>query len=206
MKSSSVYFSTTGMMLRPIFVASITASIVLVILEAVTDDRGAIVRDGQHGEELGLGARLQAVTVGSSKREYLLDDLALLVDLDWIDAAVATLVGVVLHRLLECPVDVGQTLLEDVGEADEDGRRDTSQHERVGQLSEIDRSFGILVGVDEKVPVVSDREVALAPPGHIVELTGLLNRPRRGSIEHGFRRGLTLQLASCEIATLCGLT
>ena len=50
------------------------------------------VGQGQHGEQLRLGAGLEAEAVGLAEIEDLLDDVPLLVDLDRIDAAVVALV------------------------------------------------------------------------------------------------------------------
>src|SRR5262249_1475897 len=77
---------------------------VFVVLEAVADDGRAVVlaalADGspaavgqrQHGEQFRLAAGLQAEAEGLAEVQNLLDDLALLVDLDGVNADVAALV------------------------------------------------------------------------------------------------------------------
>ena len=67
----------------------------LIVLEAVADD-GRIGRFGQgeHGQQLGLRAGLDAEMVRLAEVEDLLDDMPLLVDLDRVDAAIISLVVV----------------------------------------------------------------------------------------------------------------
>src|SRR5262249_53783745 len=136
----------------------------LVVLEAVADDRRLqAVGHGQDGEQLGLGAGLQAEVERLAEVEDLLDDVALLVDLDGVDAAVAALVAELLHRRLEGVVDLADAVAEDVGEAEQDRQLDAAGLEVVEELLEVDGVVGPLVGVDDDVAVLVDREVALAP-------------------------------------------
>ena len=62
------------------------------VLEAVADDRRVVVGLGRDRHQLGLGAGLEAEAVLAPEIEHFLDDLALLVDLDRVDADVAALV------------------------------------------------------------------------------------------------------------------
>jgi hypothetical protein len=55
-----------------------------------------------------------------------LDDVALLVDLDRVDAAVVALVVVLDDRALERLVDLADAVLEDVGKTDEDRELDVA--------------------------------------------------------------------------------
>ena len=65
----------------------------LIVLEAVADDRRVVVFDQGHDrQQFGLGAGFQAEAVGLAELEDFLDDVALLIDLDRIDAAVFALV------------------------------------------------------------------------------------------------------------------
>ena len=77
------------MMLRPIFWAEHHRLDVLGILEAVADDRRVVVGHRDHGQQLGLGAGLEAEVVRLAEVQDLFDDLPLLVHLDRVDAAVA---------------------------------------------------------------------------------------------------------------------
>ena len=87
-------FSTTGMICLPILRASIAIlmnSSSLKPLQMI----GVVVAVGQrqHGEQLRLGAGLQAEVERLAEVEDLLDDVPLLVDLDRVDAAVVALVA-----------------------------------------------------------------------------------------------------------------
>jgi hypothetical protein len=63
------------------------------VLVAVADDVGLwIVHVGEGGDELGLAAGLQAVMVLAAVAGDFFDDFLLLVDLDWVNAAVNALV------------------------------------------------------------------------------------------------------------------
>ena len=86
-------FSTTGMMLLADLAGQDGHLDEFVVLEAVADDRRVrSVGEGQHGEQFGLGAGLQAEVERLAEIEDLLDDVPLLVHLDRIDAAVFALV------------------------------------------------------------------------------------------------------------------
>ena len=81
------------------------------VLEAVADDRRVVVGQRRDGEQLGLRAGLEAEVILAAEVEHLLDDLALLVDLDRIDADVAAGVLVLGDGALEGFVDVLQAML-----------------------------------------------------------------------------------------------
>ena len=135
------------------------------VLEAVADDRRLVGRHRDDGQQLRLGAGLEAEVVRPAEVEHLLDDLPLLVDLDRIDAEVLAFVLVLGDGRLEGPVDVGEPLAEDVAEADENRQADAAQLEVIDQLLQVDPALGILGGVDADVPVRSDGEVASCPSG-----------------------------------------
>jgi hypothetical protein len=90
-RSSSVYFSTTGMICRPIFLASITISMYSSSLKPLQMMGVFVVGDGQHRQQLRLRSGFQSELVGAAVFENLLHHLALLVDLDRIHAAVGAL-------------------------------------------------------------------------------------------------------------------
>jgi len=81
---------------------------------------------------------------GLPKSSNLLDHLPLLIDLDRIDAAVAALVLVLGDGSGKRGVNVFETMFQDVGEADEDGKADAAQLQAIDQLLEVDRALGIL--------------------------------------------------------------
>ena len=62
------------------------------VLEAVADDGRVVGGHRHHGQQLGLGAGFEAEPVRPAEIEHFLDDLALLIDLDRIDAEVLALV------------------------------------------------------------------------------------------------------------------
>ena len=111
-----------------------------VVLEAVADDRRVqAVGQGQHGQQLGLGAGLQAEVERLAEVEDLLDDVPLLVHLDRVDAAVVALVVVLLDGGLEGVVDLADAVAQDVGEAEQDRQLDAAGLQLIDQLLEVDR-------------------------------------------------------------------
>ena len=88
------------------------------VLEAVADDRRVVVGERHHRQQLRLRARLEAEVVRAAELEHLLDDLALLIDLDRVDADVPSRVLVLRDGALEGFVDVLQPVLQDVAKPD----------------------------------------------------------------------------------------
>ncbi len=88
------------------------------ILEAVADDRRLVVGERHHRQQFRLGARLEPEVVGPAELEDFLDDLALLIDLDGVDADISSRIFVLRDRALEGFVDVLQPVLQDVPEPD----------------------------------------------------------------------------------------
>ena len=112
------------------------------VLEAVADDRRVVVGHGHHGQQLGLGAGLEAEAVGRAEIEDFLDHLALLVDLDRVDE------------------NVGQAVAKDVAEANQDWQPDAAQLQVIDQLLKVDRALRFLGDVRQHVAVGADREIA----------------------------------------------
>ena len=180
--SSSVYFSTTGMMLRPIFWASIAVSMNSASLKPLQMIGVSLVAIAATASSSGLEPASRPKPVLAAEVHHLLHDLALLVHLDRVDADVAALVLVLGDGVLERRVDLADAVLEDVGEADEDRGAQAAQLEPVDQLLQIDRPGGVTGRVHLHVPGLVHREVALAPARHLVELGGVGRRPlRRGA-------------------------
>ena len=140
------------------------------VLEAVTDDRRVVVGLRGHGQQLRLGPGLEAEAVFAPEIEHFLDHLALLVDLDRVDADVAALVLVLGDRRLEGVVDVGDAVPEDVAEPDQHRQVDPAQHQVIDELLQVDGAGRVLGRMDQDVPVGRDREVALPPALDLVEL------------------------------------
>ena len=116
------------------------------ILEAVADDRRVVGRHRRHGEQLRLAAGLETEAVLRAEVQHFLDDLALLVHLDRVDAAVLALVLVLVDRALESAVDLAEPVLEDVGEADQDRHREAAQLQAIDQPLQSTLRPGSLVG------------------------------------------------------------
>ena len=145
---SSVYFSTTGMMLRPILSASIAVSMNSASLKPLQMMGVSLSAMRDHRQQLGLGAGLEAEPVRPAEVEHFLDDLPLLVDLDRIDAAVAALVLVLRDGRLEGGVNLAEAMSQDVGEADQHRQADAAQLQPIDQLLEVDGVGRILGRMD----------------------------------------------------------
>ena len=72
-----------------------------VLVPVAEDERLGVVLQGERDQQLGLGAGLEPEVEGPAVLDQLLDHVALLVDLDRVDAAVGALVVVLGDRLLE---------------------------------------------------------------------------------------------------------
>ena len=152
--SSSLNFSTTGMMFLPILVARMTASMNSSSLKPL-QMIGVLssVHDRHDRQQFRLAAGFEAEAVGLADVVDLLDDVALLVDLDRVDAAVLALVVVVLDGVLKGLVKLADAVLEDVGEADQHGKLDVALAQLVDQLLQVDAFSGVLGGMDGDVAV-----------------------------------------------------
>ncbi len=148
------------------------------ILEAVADDRRVVGGHRRHGEQFGLAAGFEAKAVLRAEVQHFLDDLALLVHLDRVNADVLALVLVLVDRVLKRAVDLTEPVLQDVGEADQDRYREAAQLQPVDETLQVDAAIGIFGGMDLQVALLGDREVALAPAGDIVEFRRFSGRPR----------------------------
>ena len=90
------------------------------VLVAVADDEGvAFQAVRERHRELGLAARLEPHAEAPARPDQLVEDLALLVDLDREDAAVDAVVVELLDRSLERAEDLVDAGLEDLREPDE---------------------------------------------------------------------------------------
>ncbi len=161
----------------------------LVVLEPVADDRR--IRgfgQGEHGQQLGLGAGLEPEMVRLAKVEDLLDDVPLLVHLDRIDAAITALVVVLANGRAEGVVDLADAMAEDIREAKQDRQLDAALLELIDQLLEVDRLAGVLVGMNGYVPLGVDPEIVLAPVANAVRFQGIIDLPRIGESMFGTLR------------------
>ncbi len=167
-----MYFSTTGMIRRPIFWASIAISMNSASLKPLQMIGVSFSASATTGSSSGLLPASSPKPVLPPDVQHFFDDLALLVDLDGIDAAVAALVLVLCDGALEGRVDLAEPVLEDVGEAEEDGSAEAAKLQAIDQPLQVDGSRRLLGRVHLQVPVLVDREVPLPPPVHVIELGG----------------------------------
>src|SRR5207247_8884001 len=87
-----------------------------------TEERGGIIDQDESAEQRGLGAGFESETERAAEAHELLHHVLLLVDLDRIDPARASLVAIVADRVVETAEERTQAAVEDVGEAHEDGQ------------------------------------------------------------------------------------
>ena len=128
------------MMLRPIFWASIAISMYSASLKPLQMIGVSFDAIATTASSSGLLPASRPKRYGAPKFEHLLDDLPLLVHLDRIDAAIASVVLVLRDRGLERVVDVAEAVSQDVAEADENGKVDAASLQVVDELLQIDRA------------------------------------------------------------------
>jgi hypothetical protein len=148
-----------------------------VLVPVADDQRFRVLLQGERDQELRLAARLQAEVEGPAVFDQLLDDVALLVDLDRVDAAIAALVVVLGDGLLEGAAELLDARAEDVGEADEDREVQPALTEILDELLEVDRVRARSGGGDLNVAGVVDGEEVPAPSADVVQLERILDRP-----------------------------
>jgi len=107
-----------------------------------------------------------------------LDDLALLVDFDWVDAAVFPFVVEFLDGVAEGFVDFGDAGVEEVAEAEEDGHGGAAVVEAVDDVVEGDVFLAIAVfEADGDIAIGIDVEEVVAPCVDVIEVCGTLGVP-----------------------------
>ena len=177
---------------------------VLVVFEAVADDGRIVVGQRHHGHQLGLRAGLQTEVERLAEFQHLFHHLPLLVDLDRVHAAVLALVVVLADGRLKRGVELAQTVLQNVGEANQNGQVDAAQHQRVDQLLQIDGARRVFFGMDPHVPVIAHREIAFAPTGDVVEIAGGFRGPAFRRLHHqGALASISFQLARFSLIHQC---
>src|SRR5687768_5250090 len=96
--------------------------------------------DRHDREQLWLAARFEAVVKRPAELDDLLDDGAVLIDLDRIHAAVLPLIAVLANRVVERAAQQLDARAQDVAEAQEDRQLDAASDELVDQLLHVDRA------------------------------------------------------------------
>ncbi len=154
---------------------------VLLVLVAVADDQRFFVVEHAHDrQQLRLRPGLEPVVVRPAELDDLLDDVAVLVDLDRVDALVLALVAVLGDGAAEGFVQLDDAALEDVGEADQQRQADAAPRHLVDELLEVDLAVLDAAGVGLDVPRVVDGEVVVTPRLDAIGLRRIGDRPLRG--------------------------
>src|SRR5690349_18743064 len=168
---------------------------VLVIFESVADDRRLIVRDGEHCEKLRLRTGFKAKMIRPAEVEDLFDYLALLINFDWVNAAVIRLISVLSDRNIKGLIHLAEAMLENVCKPDQDRQRYATPFESVYQLFQVDRPARFLGWVDQQVAIGGDREVPLTPARNIVKFCCIADGPPISGFTYlGGRSDLGVQL------------
>jgi hypothetical protein len=115
-----------------------------------------------------------------ARRRDLLDDVAILVDLDRVDALVVPLVSVLGDGAPKGLVELDNAVLEDVAEADEQRQVDAAPPHLVDQLLHIDGGSARSVGGDRDIAALVYAEVPASPGACGVDLGRVSNRPTSG--------------------------
>ncbi len=169
---------------------------VAVVLEAVADDHPLRLALGHrhHGEQLGLGADLEAEAELAPVAVHLLDHEALLVHLDREHGGIAAAVVVLDDRRGERVVQALQAVVQDVGEAHHHRRGEVARVEPADHLVQVDLVLAGLVRAHHDVARGVDAEVTVAPGVDAVQLEGVLDLP--GAARH---RLACARLHQCQL-------
>jgi hypothetical protein len=153
---------------------------VLLVLVAVADDQGFLVGVDRHDrEELRLAAGLEPVMERPPELDDLLDDGAVLVDLDRIHAAVLALVAVLADRAVEGAAEQLDASAQDVAEAQQDRQLDAARDQLGDQLLHVDHAGAgrVATRLHDEVARVVHAEVAASPARDVVRVVGVGGSP-----------------------------
>ena len=162
----------------------------LVVLVPVADNQMIrLVRQRDHGLQLRFRAALETDAVRLTELVDLLDDMALLIDLDREDRRVLPGVAVLLDRRLELLAELMHARAQQVREPQQHRHCDALRLEVLRQLEQIDLSVGVLaVGPHDDVALRVDIEIPAPPPFDIVKRAGVFDGPRRSGARGEVRR------------------
>ena len=107
----------------------------------------------------------------------MLDNLALLIHLDGIDAAIAALIFLRRDGDGERLVNLANAISQHAVESQQDWKLHAAQLQPVDQLLEIDRPSSPAIRMHLELAVLVDGKVAVAPPANFVQLFGVLGSP-----------------------------
>ena len=115
--------------------------VVLVLIAVADDERVLVGIDGQHRMQFGFGARFEADVEFLAMAHDLLDHRSHLVHLDGIDDKVLGRVAILVGRLFEAFRDFLDTVVENIGETQQNGCRYIAHLQLVHQLLQVDRGI-----------------------------------------------------------------
>lgn len=146
------------------------------VLVAVADDGAALRRQGQDRQQLRLGTGFQAdgdVLGGDD----VLDHRFLLVDLDRIERGVLALVFQARDVAVEGAGELAHTVLQDIGEAHQQGQRQAALAQLVDLLEQVDGRAVGTVRTDFDATGFIDREIPGPPMANPVNTAAVRNCP-----------------------------
>ena len=158
------------------------------VLEAVADDRHVVLSHRDYGQQLGLAARFQPVLLRPAEPQDFFHDLALLVDLDRIQAAVLPAIIMLSDRLRKRVADGHQPVLENVGETQQHGRLDSPGDEPIDKQLQVDGAVGRPGRMNRDVARRVHRKIAISPAGDVIGLRRFGDRPA-GNEPFDFQHG-----------------
>ncbi len=148
----------------------------LVFIAVADDERVALALHGDDGVQLGLRAGLESEVELASVRDDFLDHGLRLVHLHGIDDEILALIVVFLARFFEAARRLFDTAVENVGKAQQHGRRDIAQRQFVDDFAQVDLRL-VLAGCHIDVSRLIDTEIRDSPTVQVVEFLRVFNRP-----------------------------
>ena len=150
--------------------------VALVLVSIADDERVALALHGYHGVELWLGTRLKSQIELAAVRDDFLDHRLHLIDLDGIDNKVLCLVLILLSRPLEAVGGLLDTVVEDIGESEQQRGRHVAQRQLIYNLAQVYLGF-ILTGRDADVAFLVDVKVRSSPAFDVIHLARVFDAP-----------------------------
>ena len=150
------------------------------ILVSIADDQGTgRIEQGEGDQQFGLAAGFESHLLWSAELDQFFDDVALLIDLDRVDASKGPPVVDLLDRLAEAATQSPHAAVEDVVEADQQRSAHTALPQVLDQLQQIDAPLVAGPRADGYVARIVDREKPRSPIQDVVEIEAVANRPIR---------------------------
>src|SRR5690606_37111981 len=132
----------------------------------------------------------------------LFDDVALLVDLDWVNQAVAALVIAILPCLCERGVQFFQPVFEDVAKSQQHGSVQIEPADSPDKFLQIDAALRVFGRVYREIATFINADVSLAPIADGIEILRLTDVPAFENINvHAHHPALKPSLTHCNWRT-----